>query len=127
VDVPGLNNVHPVFYASLLEPFTRRGSINHLNTLITDTLRSYGDDVYEVEELLDRRQNENNQWEYLVKWRGYGEEENSWEAGSNISANTLKAFWKKENILPKRQSKPKQPAKRRGRPPKKKGDETEPE
>jgi hypothetical protein len=125
VDVPGLDNVHPVFHASLLEPFTKRGVIPHPNTPITDTLRSYGDDVYEVDELLDRRQNENNQWEYLVKWKGYEEEENSWEAGSSISANTLKAFWKKNKILPKRQSKPKQPAKRRGRPPQKKRDEIE--
>jgi hypothetical protein len=27
VDVPGLNNVHPVFHASLLEPFKQRGTI----------------------------------------------------------------------------------------------------
>jgi hypothetical protein len=124
VDVPGLDNVHPVFHASLLEPFAQQGSIPHPDTPITDTLRSYGDDVYEVEELRDRRQNDNNQWEYLVKWKGYGEEENSWEAGCNISANTLKAFWKKNNILPKRQSKPNRLPKRRGRPPTKKKEDT---
>jgi hypothetical protein len=124
VDVPGLDNVHPVFHASLLEPFAQQGSIPHPDTPITDTLRSYGDDVYEVEELRDRRQNDNNQWEYLVKWKGYGEEENSWEAGGNISANTLKAFWKKNNILPKRQSKPNGLPKRRGRPPTKKKEDT---
>jgi hypothetical protein len=27
VDVPGLNNVYPVFHASLLEPFKQRGTI----------------------------------------------------------------------------------------------------
>jgi hypothetical protein len=124
VDVPGLDNVHPVFHASLLEPFVQQGSIPHPDTPITDTLRSYGDDVYEVEELRDRRRNDNNQWEYLVKWKGYGEEENSWEAGSNISANTLKTFWKKNNILPKRQSKPKGLPKRRGRPPTKKREDS---
>lgn len=121
VEVPGLNNVHPVFHASLLEPFTQRGTIAHPDTPITDTLRSYGDDVYEVDEILDRRQDENNQWEYLVKWKGYDQEENSWEAGSNISANTLNAFWKKNNILPKRRSKPTTAPKRRGRPPKEGG------
>jgi hypothetical protein len=77
VEVPGLSNVHLVFHASLLELFTTKGLIPHPDTPITDTLRSYGDDVYEVEELLERRLNENNIWEYLVKWRGYGEEENS--------------------------------------------------
>jgi hypothetical protein len=55
VDVPGLDNVYLVFYASLLEPFTQRGSIAYLDILITDTLRSYSNDVYKVEELLNRR------------------------------------------------------------------------
>jgi hypothetical protein len=61
VDVPGLNNVHPVFYASLLEPFMPRGSIPHSDTPITNTLRSYGDDVYKVDEILDRRHTEDDQ------------------------------------------------------------------
>jgi hypothetical protein len=61
VDVLGLDNVHPVFHALLLEPFVQQGSIPYLDTLITDTLRSYGDNIYEVEELRDRRQNNNSQ------------------------------------------------------------------
>jgi hypothetical protein len=107
-------NVYLVFYALLLELFTTKGLIPHLDTPITDTLRSYGDDVYEVEELLERRLNKNNTWEYLVKWRGYGEEENLWEAGANILANILKAFWKKHKILLKRTTKIKPLQKRRG-------------
>jgi hypothetical protein len=82
-------------------------------------LRSYGDDVYEVDEILDRRRTEVDQWEYLVKWKGYSQEENSWESGPNISASTLKAFWKRKNILPKCRTKAKPEPKRRGRPPNK--------
>jgi hypothetical protein len=77
VEVPGLRNVHPVFHASLLEPYKPRGSIPHPEEPIMDTLRSYGDDVYEVEEIRDRRKTRNDQWEYLVKWASYPEEENS--------------------------------------------------
>jgi hypothetical protein len=57
VDVPGLLNVYLVFHALLLKPFNIRGLILYLNTLITDTLRSYSNNVYEVEELIDRRFN----------------------------------------------------------------------
>jgi hypothetical protein len=60
VEVSGLLNVYLVFYVLLLELFTTKGLILYLDTLITDTLRSYRDDVYKVEELLERRLNENN-------------------------------------------------------------------
>jgi hypothetical protein len=92
VEVPGLNSVYPVFYALLLEPFTQKGSIPHPSTPITDTLRNYGDDVYKVEEIVERRKTQDDQWEYLVKWKGYRENKNSWEVRPNISANTLKVF-----------------------------------
>jgi hypothetical protein len=121
VDVPGLNNVHPVWHASLLEPYHLSGRISHPDAPIMDTLREHGDDVYEVDEVLDRRQTEDGQWEYLVKWTGYTHNENSWEAGTNLSGNTLKEFWKKKGILAKRRSINKQ-ANRRGRLPKKRGD-----
>lgn len=121
VDLPNVKGVHPVFHASLLEPYSPTGSIPHPNTPIVDTLQALGDDVYDVERIVDRRQNSVGVWEYLVKWHGYSEEENSWEPGPNISGNALKEFWKKHKVLPKRvrHGDPGQaPKKRRGRPPK---------
>jgi hypothetical protein len=120
VEIPGLTSVHPVFHASLLEPYTKKGSVEHPDQPIMDTLREYGDDVYEVDHIVERRETEGGQWEYLVKWRGYPEEENSWEPGPNISANTLNEFWKRKGIIAKRRKESTQ-AKRRGRPPKKRG------
>lgn len=49
INMPGLKNVHPVFHASLLEPFEKRGQLQHPNEPIQDTLRTHGDDVYEVD------------------------------------------------------------------------------
>lgn len=45
VDLPGLKSVHPVFHASLLEPFDKKGIIPHLDNLIIDTLRTFGDNI----------------------------------------------------------------------------------
>jgi hypothetical protein len=61
VEVPRLNSVHPVFHASLLEPFTQKGSIPHPSTPITDTLRNYSDNVYKVKEIVERRKTQDNQ------------------------------------------------------------------
>jgi hypothetical protein len=130
VDLSELGSIHPVFHASLLEPYSPTGTIPHPDVPIVDTLREYGDDVYEVEAIIDRRLNKDDHWEYLVKWTGYPEEENSWEPGPNISAKALKQFWDSKGIQPRRRKRapegilaPPEPKKRRGRPPKKKGDE----
>jgi hypothetical protein len=115
-----------VFHASLLEPYSLTRTILHPDVPIVDTLREYSDDVYEVEAIIDCRLNKDNHWEYLVKWTGYPEEENSWEPGLNISAKALKQFWDSKGIQPRRRKRapegtPPEPKKRRGRPPKKKG------
>jgi hypothetical protein len=122
IDLPELKNVHPVFHASLLEPYSPTGDIPHPEGPSVDTLREFGDDVYDVDRILERRRNEADQWEYLVQWKGYPVEENSWEPGPNISAEALKKFWDEHNILPRRQSRKEIPKRGRGRPPKKKED-----
>lgn len=93
VDLPGLNGVHPVFHASLLEPYTRKGRIQQPDAQIEEPLRAMAEDVYEVEKITDRRKGNNDKWEYCIKWRGYPVEENSWEPGTNISARMLKTYW----------------------------------
>jgi hypothetical protein len=60
VEVPRLNSVYLVFYALLLELFTQKGLILYLLTPITDILRNYGDNVYEVEEIVERRKTQDD-------------------------------------------------------------------
>ena len=122
VDLPGLKSVHPVFHASLLEPFDPKGLIPHPDTPIVDTLRTFGDDVWEVDTILERKQDDTGQWLYHVKWTGFPDSENSWEPGVNISSNTLKQFWDKEKMTPKRAQQRTSIKRRPGRPPKMRGD-----
>jgi hypothetical protein len=131
IDLPELKGAHPVFHPSLLEPYTVRGHPPRQQAPIQDTLRQHGDDVYDVDYIVDRRQNREGHWEYLIKWTGYDPEDNSWEPAASISGNSLKIFWNKLKASPRRstielpaaqQPQGKEPAKRgRGRPPKKKG------
>jgi len=105
VDLPGLQRVHPVFHASLLEAWKSNERFEHPDIPTIDTLRSLGDDVYEVETILARKRNEAGIWEYFIKWRGFPESENSWEPGPNITGAAIRKFWEKNNIT--RSKKPK--------------------
>lgn len=107
VDLPGAPNIHPVFHVSLLEPFVPKPSLEHPEVEAKDTLQQVGDDVYEIDKILDREQDEDGGWRYLVSWKGYPAEENSWEPSINISGNALKAFFKKKGIGPRRAKKAK--------------------
>ncbi|XP_056148773.1 chromodomain Y-like protein [Lampris incognitus] len=44
------------------------------------------EELYEVERIVDRRKNKKGKVEYLVRWRGYGTEEDTWEPESNLSS-----------------------------------------
>uniref|UniRef100_A0A3Q3I9Y0 Chromo domain-containing protein n=1 Tax=Monopterus albus TaxID=43700 RepID=A0A3Q3I9Y0_MONAL len=43
------------------------------------------DEFYEVERIVDKRTNKKGKVEYLVRWRGYGSEEDTWEPESHLS------------------------------------------
>lgn len=94
VDLPGVRNVHPVYHASLLEPYDLSSQIPSQGGQITDTMRDMGDDVYKVDKIVERRRDNHGQWEYLIKWKDYPQEENSWEPGTNLGNETLAKFYK---------------------------------
>ena len=70
--LPKNMRIRPVFYVSLLEPAPAD------TPLETDIEMEPDQTDYEVEQILDVRKF-GNQWRYLVKWKNYPSEENSWE------------------------------------------------
>ena len=60
------------------------------------------DDEFEVERILDKRRDAKDGYEYLVQWRGYSSEDNSWEPASNV-ANAARAIADYEQSLTQQQ------------------------
>ena len=65
------------------------------------------DDIYEVEEILDQRQLTSG-IQYLVKWKGYTEDDNTWEPDHHVrdtAPEALKEFMTKKRSARRRSAK----------------------
>ena len=62
------------------------------------------DTEYEVEKILDFKLSKNKKKLFLVKWKGYNEEYNSWEPEENLTnaKQILKKFLSKPKIIKKK-------------------------
>jgi hypothetical protein len=79
LQLPSDAKIHPTFHVSVLEPADPR-------TPLQKTFRYEADqeDEFEVEKVLAHR-TESNGLEYLVKWKGYPQSENTWEPDTNLT------------------------------------------
>lgn len=51
---------------------------------------------YEVEKIIESRENKKGKKEYLVRWKGYGAKDDTWEPESNLKCPTLLAEFNKD-------------------------------
>jgi len=83
-----MKQLHPVFNVVKLspapdDPIPGRKLMDHPLPIIID-----GEPEWEVEEILDSRWHR-RRFRYLVKWKGYGREHNSWESAPEVFAPEL--------------------------------------
>jgi hypothetical protein len=88
LDLPPLMQVHPVFHVSLIKGYADNGERRPAMPLEFD---SDGSPQWVVQTLLKKRQSGRGRRvvEFLVRWKGFGPEHDSWEPESNIACKTL--------------------------------------
>ena len=85
-----MKQLHPVFNVIKLtsapnDPITGWKTTDHPLPIVIDR-----EAEWEVEEILDRHWHW-RRFQYLIKWKGYSCEHNSWESASEVSAPELTA------------------------------------
>ena len=90
---PNWPAIHPVFHESLLTPFRPPKFASQQRPPPPPPLEVQGDLEYEVEEILDSRK-KYGKTQYLVHWKGYPREEDSWQPEANVknAKDALKRF-----------------------------------
>ena len=63
-----------------------------------DSISASEEEIFSVERILDRRISKGGRAEYLLKWTGYPDSENTWEPRSNLDCSELiQAYLKEHN------------------------------
>ena len=80
---PSMSAIHPVFHVSLLEP--KRSGHNDQPQDPPPRIEVQGQVVYIVEKILDSRIDpDDGGFDYLVKWKDYTDDNNSWEQWEEV-------------------------------------------
>ncbi|QRW25579.1 Retrotransposable element Tf2 protein [Rhizoctonia solani] len=74
--LPETLRIHDVFYVGLLSKVHKSPSQPFPERPPPETIK--GEEEYEVEQIIDSKR-QRGKWFYLIKWKGYGPEDNSWE------------------------------------------------
>ena len=74
---------HDVFNVSKLTPFVNTTDLE--GDIEPDSEVVNGFEEFEVEAILDSREETNHKRSYLIKWKGYSEIHNSWEPEENLT------------------------------------------
>src|SRR5579863_7574009 len=89
LELPHQWNIHPVFHTSLLTPYVKTDSHGPNYSRPPPDL-ILGEAEYEVEQIRSHRcHRRRKQLQYLLKWKGYPESDNTWEPADQVHASDL--------------------------------------
>ena len=82
LSLPQSLKIHPVFHVDRLTPWGGN-DINGKLPPPPEPVEVEGEEEYEVEEIVDSRFHR-RKLQYLVKWKGYDDSENSWQSVADV-------------------------------------------
>ena len=103
LDLPDEMHIHPTFHVSLLEKanVAQESARNQPDAF---PIQVTGPDAFEVELIKEEKADEWGNWHYLIGWKGFGPEEDTWEPALNISRATMKAYERRLDLERRRKN-----------------------
>ena len=96
-----MSRIHPVFNVVKLKPAPEDPIVGRRRRSPPEPVIVDGEQEYEVDEILDSRLR-NTKLQFLVSWKGYGREENSWVSEQDLHAPELvTAFFRRNPNAPR--------------------------
>ena len=98
LQLPPSWNIHPVFHASLLSPYSETPSHGpNFSQPPPDLIEN--EEEYEVEQIKAHRSfGRSKRLQYLVKWKGYPESDNTWEDATDMHTPELTKQYHKRHL-----------------------------
>jgi hypothetical protein len=99
LELPASWRIHDVFHASLLSPYQETTAHGPNFSRPPPDLID-GTEVFEVKRIIShQRQGRSRTLQYLIKWKGYPESDNTWEPATQIHApDLLRAYHRKRPL-----------------------------
>src|SRR5258708_24979814 len=101
--LPNSWNIHDVFHALLLSPY-RETTVHRSNYSRPPPDLIKGEEEYKVEKIINHRcSGRSRTLQYLIKWKGYPEADNTWEPADQVHAlEFIKAYHRQHPLDDKR-------------------------
>jgi hypothetical protein len=113
LELPDTLKLHDVFHASLLKSYMPDGNVQPPPPpeLIEDEFE------YEVDTVLSHRFKRGDKLEYLIRWKGYGHEHDTWEPEENCanSSELITEYWDRVKVQTEKKPVSKRKTKKRSR------------
>jgi hypothetical protein len=86
LDIPSAPNLFPTFHTAHVKPHQENDDLKYPSRSLTRPGPILVEDVpeYTVERILDHKKLRGDNYKYLVRWTGYGPEDDLWIAGRDL-------------------------------------------